>query len=39
MNQFKYISPKTKDEVLKILKEENTRACLVAGCTNVLPNI
>lgn len=39
MNQFKYISPKTKDEVLEILKEENIRACLVAGCTNVLPNI
>ncbi len=39
MKQFKYISPKTKDEVLEILKEEKASACLVAGCTNVLPNI
>ncbi len=39
MNQFKYISPKTKDEVLEILKEEKVKACIVAGCTNVLPNI
>jgi carbon-monoxide dehydrogenase medium subunit len=39
MNQFKYISPKTKEEVLKILKEERSKACIVAGCSNVLPYI
>lgn len=39
MNQFKYVSPKTKDEALRILKEEKTNACIVAGCSNVLPNI
>src|SRR5680860_828494 len=39
MNQFKYISPKTKEEVLEILKQEKSEACIVAGCTNVLPDI
>ena len=39
MNQFKYISPKTKEEVLEILKQEKSEACLVAGCSNVLPYI
>ena len=39
MNQFKYISPKTKEEVLKILKQEKSKACIVAGCSNVLPYI
>jgi len=39
MNQFKYISPKTKEEVLEILKQKKTEACLVAGCSNVLPYI
>ena len=39
MNQFKYISPKTKEEVLEILKQEKLEACLVAGCSNVLPYI
>ena len=39
MNQFKYISPKTKEETLKILKEERVNACIVAGSTNVLPDI
>ena len=39
MNQFKYISPKTKEEVLEILKQERSEACLVAGCSNVLPYI
>lgn len=39
MNQFKYISPKTKEEVLRILKEERTNAHIVAGCSNVLPDI
>ncbi len=39
MVPFKYISPKTKNEVLEILKEEKVKACIVAGCTNVLPNI
>jgi len=39
MNQFKYISPKTKEEVLKILKQEKSEACLVAGCSNVLPYV
>jgi len=39
MNQFKYISPKTKEEVLEILKQEKSEVCLVAGCSNVLPYI
>lgn len=39
MNQFKYISPKTKEEVLEILKQKKSEACIVAGCTNVLPDI
>ena len=39
MNQFKYISPKTKEEALRILKEERTNAHIVAGCSNVLPDI
>lgn len=39
MNQFKYISPKTKEEVLEILKQKKSEACLVAGCSNVLPYI
>jgi len=39
MNQFKYVSPKTKEEVLEILKQEKSEACIVAGCSNVLPYI
>ena len=39
MNQFKYISPKTKEEVLEILQEKKSDACIVAGSSNVLPNI
>ena len=39
MNQFKYVSPETKEEALKILKEEGVNACIVAGSTNVLPDI
>jgi len=39
MNQFKYVSPKTKVEVLEILKQEKSEACIVAGCSNVLPYI
>ena len=39
MNQFKYISPKTIEEVLEILKQEKSEAYLVAGCSNVLPYI
>jgi len=39
VNQFKYISPENKEEALKILKEEGVNACIVAGCTNVLPDI
>ena len=39
MNKFKYISPKTKEEVLEILKQKKSEACIVAGCTNVLPYI
>jgi CO/xanthine dehydrogenase FAD-binding subunit len=39
MNQFEYISPENKEEALKILKEERANACIVAGCTNVLPDI
>ena len=39
MNQFKYISPENKEEALKILKEERVNACIVAGSTNVLPDI
>ncbi|MEA2086767.1 MAG: xanthine dehydrogenase family protein subunit M [Candidatus Caldatribacteriota bacterium] len=39
MNQFKYIFPKTKEEVLEILKQEKSEVCLVAGCSNVLPYI
>jgi len=39
MNQFKYISSKTIEEVLEILKQEKSEACIVAGCSNVLPYI
>ncbi len=39
MNQFKYISPENKEEALKILKEEGVNACMVAGSTNILPDI
>ncbi len=39
MNQFKYISPENKEEALRILKEERTNAHIVAGCSNVLPDI
>ena len=39
MSQFKYISPKTKEEALEILQEKKSDACIVAGCSNVLPNI
>ncbi|MBA7545508.1 Nicotinate dehydrogenase FAD-subunit [subsurface metagenome] len=39
MNQFKYISPENKEEALKILKEVRVNACIVAGSTNVLPDI
>jgi CO/xanthine dehydrogenase FAD-binding subunit len=39
MNQFKYVSPETKEEALKILKEGGVNACIVAGSTNVLPDI
>ena len=39
MNQFKYISPENKEEALKILEEERVNTCIVAGCTNVLPDI
>lgn len=39
MNQFNYISPKNKEEALRILKEEGVNACIVAGSTNVLPDI
>jgi len=39
VNQFKYISPENKEETLKILKEEGVNACIVAGSTNVLPDI
>jgi len=39
MKQVKYISPRTKEEVLEILQEEKGKACIVAGCSNVLPNL
>jgi len=39
MDQFKYVSPKNKEEALKILKENRMNACIVAGSTNVLPDI
>jgi carbon-monoxide dehydrogenase medium subunit len=39
MNQFRYVSPKTIEEALKILKEERVNACLAAGCSNLLPQI
>lgn len=39
MNQFKYVSPKTIEEALKILKEERANACIAAGCSNLLPQI
>jgi CO/xanthine dehydrogenase FAD-binding subunit len=39
MNQFKYVSPKTIEEALKILKEERVNACIAAGCSNLLPQI
>jgi len=39
VSQFKYISPKTKEETLEILQEKKSDAYIVAGCTNVLPDI
>ncbi|PRR69688.1 FAD binding domain-containing protein [Neomoorella humiferrea] len=39
MNSFKYISPKTKEEALKILDELGEKGKIVAGSTNVLPDI
>jgi len=39
VNQFKCISPKTKEETLRILKEERINGHIVAGCSNVLPDI
>ena len=39
MNQFKYISSKTKEEALEILEQEKSEVCIVAGCSNVLPYI
>jgi carbon-monoxide dehydrogenase medium subunit len=39
VNQFKYISPENKEEALKILKEEGVNTCIVAGSTNILPDI
>ncbi|GAB4112059.1 MAG: hypothetical protein Kow00103_00370 [Candidatus Caldatribacteriota bacterium] len=39
MKQIKYISPRTKEEVLEILHQEKDYACIVAGCSNVLPNL
>jgi len=39
VKQFKYISPENKEEALKILEAERVNACIVAGCTNVLPDI
>jgi len=39
MDQFKYISPENKEETLKILEKEGVNACIVAGSTNVLPDI
>ena len=39
MSKFNYISPNTKEEVLKILKQEKSKACIVAGCSNILPYI
>jgi len=39
VSEFKYISPKTKEEALEILQEKKSDACIVAGCSNVLPNI
>ena len=39
MAQFEYISPQSKEEALKILKKEKLNSALLAGCSNVLPNI
>ena len=39
MNQFRYVSPKTIEEALEILKEEKANACIAAGCSNLLPKI
>ncbi len=39
MNRLKYVSPKTKAEALRILSEEGPGAKVVAGCTNVLPDL
>ncbi len=39
MNQFRYIFPKTKEEILKILEQERSEACIVAGGSNILPYI
>lgn len=39
MKQIKYISPRTKEEALEVLQQEKDRACVVAGCSNVLPNL
>lgn len=39
MSGFAYALPKTKGEALAILEEAGSRGRVVAGCTNVLPDI
>ena len=39
MTETEYLAPSTKDEALLILKEQGTRARVVAGCTNVIPDL
>ncbi|MCL5046775.1 MAG: xanthine dehydrogenase family protein subunit M [Actinobacteria bacterium] len=39
MSPVRYWAPKTKDEALSILKEEGPRARVVAGGTNVIPDL
>jgi carbon-monoxide dehydrogenase medium subunit len=39
VNSFTYAVPETKDEALALLNELGSRARVVAGCTNVLPDI
>lgn len=39
MEGFNYICPKSKQEALMMLAELGKKARIVAGCTNILPNI
>lgn len=39
MSKFAYVLPETKEEALTILKEASSKARIVAGCTNILPDL